>query len=124
MKHSRQQAEPGTERRQQPNGPGRRGFLQQAGLAAIVVGGLDTLGMSQATAATSGKHATVPPSKNVGAVYPRTGRPGPDSKSMKANPDITWYCSSGHCASGRPNQECSYFWYDSANGEYGGPVRI
>jgi hypothetical protein len=123
MKHSRHQAEPGTERTQQPKGPGRRGFLQQAGLAAIVVGGLDTLGMSQATAATTGKHPIVPPGKNVGAVYPRTGRPRPDSKSMAGNPDITWYCSSGHHGSACQNQECSYFWYDSANGEYGGPVR-
>jgi hypothetical protein len=127
MKHSSHQAEPGTERRRQPNGPGRRGFLRQAGLAAIVAGGLDTLGVSHATAATTGKHPIVPPSKNVGAVYPRTGRPGPGTKSIEVNPDgsgdITWYCSSGNCGSGCPNQECSYFWYDSSNGEYGGPVR-
>ena len=55
MKHLRHQAEPGTERRQQPSGSGRRGFLRQAGLAAIVVGGLETLGISQATAGTTGK---------------------------------------------------------------------
>jgi hypothetical protein len=126
MKHSRHQAEPGTERRQQPNGPGRRGFLRQAGLAAIVVGGLETLGISQATAATTRKRSIVPPSKNVGAVYPRTGRPGPDTKSIEVNRDsscdITWYRSPGNCGSGCPNQESCYFWYDSGNGEYGGPV--
>jgi hypothetical protein len=126
MKHSRRQAEPGTERGQQPSGPGRRGFLQQAGLAAIVVGGLETLATSQASAATTGtatagKRSAVPPSKNVGAVYPRTGRPGPGTKSDEASPDgITWYRSAGHGGSG---QDRCYFWYDSNNGEYGGPVR-
>jgi len=133
MKHWRNEAEPEAERRQQPNGPGRRGFLRQAGLAAIAVGGLETLGISQATAATTGKRSIVPPgkivppSKNVGAVYPRTGRPGPDTKSIEVHPDsshdITWYCSPGNCGSGYPNQEGLYFWYDSGNGEYGGPVR-
>jgi hypothetical protein len=127
MKHWRPQAEPGAEHSQPPNGPGRRGFLQQAGLAAIVVGGLQTLGISQAKAATTTKHSIVPPSKNVGAVYPRTGRPGPGSKSIEVNldssGDITWYCSAGNCGSECPDQEGCYFWYDSGNGEYGGPVR-
>lgn len=126
MKHLRDQAEPRTERRQQPRGPGRRGFLRQAGLAAIVVGGLETLGVSQAKAGTIGKRSIVPPSKNVGAVYPRAGRPGPDTKSIEVNPgsscDITWYCSPGNCGSGCPNLEWCYFWYDSGNGQYGGPV--
>jgi hypothetical protein len=126
MKHWRHQAEPGAERSQQPDGPGRRGFLWQAGLAAIVVGGLETQGISQATAATTGKRSIVPPSKNVGAVYPRTGRPGLDTKSIEVNPDssgdVTWYCSPGNCGPGCPDQECCYFWYDSGNGEYGGPV--
>jgi hypothetical protein len=130
MKHLRHQAEPGTERRQQPSGPGRRGFLRQAGLAAIVVGGLETLGISQATAGTTvrttGKHPIVPPSKNVGAVYPRAGKPGPDTKSIPVRPDysydITWYCSPGNCGSGCPDLESCYFWYDSRNGEYGGPT--
>jgi len=126
MKHWRHQAEPGTERRQQPSGPGRRGFLRQAGLAAIVAGGLETLGISQATAGTTGKRAIVPPSNNVGAVYPRAGKPGPDNKSIVAKPDcscgITWYCSPGNCGSGCPNPEWCYFWYDSCNGQYGGPT--
>src|SRR5215468_11912521 len=82
MKHLRHQAEPGTERTQQPGGPRRRAFLRQAGLAAIVVGGLETLGIPQATAGTTGKRAIVPPSKNVGAVYPRAGKPGPDTKTI------------------------------------------
>jgi hypothetical protein len=127
MNYRRHQTEPGTERRPQPNGPGRRGFLRQAGLAAIVVGGLETVGISRAMAATTTrKRSIVPPSKNVGAVYPRTGRPGPDTKSIGANPgnssDVTWYCSPGNCGSGCPDQEQCYFWYDSGNGEYGGPV--
>jgi hypothetical protein len=123
MKHRKDQAEPGTERRRQPNGPGRRGFLQQAGLAAVVAGGLQTLRISQASAATTGKRSAVPPgkvvppSKDVGAVYPRAGRPGPDSP-----PGVTWYRAAGN--SGRPGQERSYFWYDSSNGEYGGPVLV
>ena len=115
----RQQAESATGLRQQPNGSGRRSFLQQAGLAAIVVGGLETLGISRATAVTTiPKRSIVPASKNVGAVYPCTGRPGPDRSS-----DISWYCSSGSCGSGRPDQEGNYFWYDPGSGEYGGPVR-
>jgi hypothetical protein len=134
MKHLRHQAEPGTERRQQPSGSGRRGFLRQAGLAAIVVGGLETLGISQATAGTTGKptagttgkRSIVPPSKNVGAVYPRAGKPGPDTKGIVVKPDcscgITWYCSPGNCGSGCPNPEWCYFWYDSCNGQYGGPT--
>ena len=136
MKHWRHQAEPGTERRQQPGGPGRRGFLRQAGLAAIVVGGLETLGISQATAATTGKRPIVPPSKNigavhpasknVGAVYPRAGKPGPGTKTMAAEPGcscgITWYFSPGNCGSGCPDSESCYFWYDSCNGQYGGPT--
>jgi hypothetical protein len=130
MKHLRHQAEPGTERRQQPRGPGRRGFLRQAGLAAIVVGGLETLGISQATAGTiTGKRSIVPPTKNVGAVYPRyprAGKPGPDTKHTEVPPassgDITWYRSPGNCGSGCPDAEGCYFWYDSSNGQYGGPV--
>ena len=137
MKHLRRRAEPGTERRQGPGGPGRRGFLRQAGLAAIVVGGLETLGIPQATAGTTGKRPIVPagttgkrpivpPSKNVGAVYPRAGKPGPDIKSIVVKPDgscnITWYCSPGNCGSGCPNPEGCYFWYDSCNGQYGGPT--
>jgi len=134
MKALRHQGEPGTERRQQPSGPGRRGFLRQAGLAAIVVGGLETLGISQATAATNGKRSiitpskryTVPPSRDVGAVYPRGGKPGLDTKSTAVKQDcscyITWYCSPGNCGSGCPNAEGCYFWYDSCNGEYGGPT--
>ena len=133
MKHLRHQAEPGTERRQQPSGPKRRGFLRQAGLAAIVVGGLETLGIPRATAGTTGatagtigKGPIVPPSKNVGAVYPRAGKPGPDTKTMLATPDcscnITWYCSPGNCGSGCPDSESCYFWYDSCNGQYGGPT--
>lgn len=134
MKYWRYQAEPRTERGQQPSGPGRRGFLRQAGLAAIVVGGLETLGISQATAGTTGKRSIVPPSKrsivlpskNVGAVYPRAGKPGPDTKSIVVEPDcscdITWYCSPGNCGSGCPNPEWCYFWYDSCNGQYGGPT--
>ncbi len=117
--NSRHQAESATGLRQQADGPGRRSFLQQAGLAAVVVGGLETLGISQATAAAATpKRSTVPASKNVGAIYPRTGRPGPDSSC-----DIIWYCSSGSCDSGRPDQEGNYFWYDPGSGEYGGPVR-
>jgi hypothetical protein len=136
MKHLRHQAEPGTGGRQQPSGPGRRGFLRQAGLAAIVVGGLETLGISQATAATTGKRPIVPPSKNtgavhpasknVGAVYPRAGKPGPGTKTMAAEPGcscgITWYCSPGNCGSGCPDSESCYFWYDSCTGQYGGPT--
>ena len=132
MKHLRHPAEPGTERRQQPGGPGRRGFLRQAGLAAIVVGGLETLGIPQATAGTTGRRSIVPPgkivppSKNVGAVYPRAGKPGPDIKSIVVKPDgscnITWYCSPGNCGSGCPDSEGCYFWYDSCNGQYGGPT--
>ena len=126
MKPFGHHAEPGTERRQQPSGPRRRSFLRQAGLAAIVVGGLETLGIPQATAGTTGKRPIVPPSKNVGAVYPRAGRPGPDTKTIVVKPnsscDITWYCSPGNCGSGCPNSEWCYFWYDSSNGEYGGPT--
>ena len=95
MKHLRHHAEPGTERIQQPSGPRRRGFLRQAGLAAIVVGGLETLGIPQATAGTTRRRAIVPPSKNVGAVYPHAGKPGPDTKTIVVKPDcscgITWY---------------------------------
>src|SRR5262252_5966389 len=95
MKHLRHQAKPGTERRQQSGGPRRRAFLRQAGLAAIVVGGLETLGIPQATAGTTGKRSIVPPSKrsivppskNVGAIYPRAGKPGPDTKTIVVNPD-------------------------------------
>src|ERR1700745_3481381 len=101
MKHLRHPAEPGPEHREPPRGPGRRGFLRQAGLAAIVAGGLETLGISQATAGTMGKRSILPPSKNVGAVYPRAGKPGPDTKGMVARAgcscDITWYCSPGNC---------------------------
>ena len=103
----RARAKPGTERRQQPSGPGRRGFLRQAGLAAIVAGRLEDLGIPQATAGITGKRSIVPPSKNVGAVYPRAGKPGPDNKSIVVKPDcscgITWYCSPGNCGSGCPN---------------------
>jgi hypothetical protein len=135
MKHLRHPAEPGPERRQPPSGPGRRGFLRQAGLAAIVAGGLETLGISQATAGTrisqatagtTGKRSIVPPSENVGAVYPRAGKPGPDAKGIVVKPDgscgVTWYCSPGNCGSGCPNPESCYFWYDSCNGQYGGPT--
>ena len=137
MKHLRHQAEPGTERRQGPSGPGRRGFLRQAGLAAVVVGGLETLGIPQATAGTTkkrpivpagttAKRPIVPPSKNVGAVYPRAGKPGPGTKTMAAEPGcscgITWYCSPGNCGSGCPDSESCYFWYDSCTGQYGGPT--
>jgi hypothetical protein len=126
MKYLRHQAGPGTGRGQQPSGPGRRGFLRQAGLTAIVIGGLETLGISQATASTTGKRSIVPPSENVGAVYPRAGKPGPDTKSSVARPDgsydITWYCSPGNCGSGCPDPEGCYFWYDSSNGQYGGPT--
>jgi hypothetical protein len=126
MKHLRHQAGPVTERRQEPSGPGRRGFLRQAGLAAIVAGSFETLGISQATAATiRGKRSVVPPSHNVGAVYPRAGKPGLDTKAT-AQPDcscdITWYCSPGNCGSGCPNPEWCYYWYDSCNGQYGGPT--
>src|SRR5215469_14176695 len=106
MKHLRHHAEPGTERRQQPSGPRRRGFLRQAGLAAIVVGGLETLGIPQATAGTSRRRPIVPPSKNVGAVYPHAGKPGPDTKTIVVKPD----CS------------CGITWYCSCNGQYGGPT--
>src|SRR6516162_4620072 len=134
MKHVRPQAEPGTEGMQQPSGPRRRGFLRQVGLAAIVVGGLETLRISQATAGTTrlatagttGKRSIVPPSKNVGAVYPRAGKPGPDTTTIAVEQDcscgITWYCSPGNCGSGCPNPESCYFWYDSCNGQYGGPT--
>ena len=82
MKHLRHQAEPGTERRQQPSGPGRRGFLRQAGLAAIVVGGLETLGISQATAGTTaGPPESVPSS-------PRARTSGLSTRA-RANPDRT-----------------------------------
>jgi hypothetical protein len=125
MKSLRHQAEPEGERGQQLSGPKRRGFLRQAGLAAIVVGGLETLGIPQAKAGTTGKRSVVPPSENVGAVYPRTGKPTPDTKAM-ARPDcsceITWYCSPGNCGSGCPGSEGCYFWYDSCTGEYGGPT--
>jgi hypothetical protein len=126
MKHLRHRAEPGTEPRQQPNGPARRGFLRQAGLAAIVVGGLETLGISQAMASTTTKRSIVPPTKNVGPVYPRAGRPGPDTASIVVKPDctcdITWYCSPGNCGTACPHPSWCYFWYDSCNGEYGGPT--
>ncbi len=130
MKLLRHQAEPGTERRPQPGGPGRRGFLLQAGLAAIVAGGLETLGVSQAKAGTTagmtGKRSIIPPSENVGAVYPRTGKPGPGTKAtvvkQDCSCDITWYCSPGNCGSGCPDSESCYFWYDSCNGQYGGPT--
>jgi hypothetical protein len=126
MKHVKHQAEPGTELRQQPSGPGRRGFLLQAGLAALVAGGLETLGIPQAKAGTTTKRSVVPPTKNVGAVYPRTGKPGLDTKGSLANPDgssdITWYRSPDHCDSGCPDTESCYYWYDSSNGQYGGPV--
>src|SRR5215469_7050503 len=133
MRHLRRQAEPGTERRQQSSGPGRRGFLRQAGLAAIVVGGLETVGLPQASAGTTGKRSVVPPrgpivppGKNVGAVYPRAGKPGPDATTTVAKPgcscNITWYCSPGNCGSGCPDSEGCYFWYDSCNGHYGGPT--
>jgi hypothetical protein len=126
MKLFRHQAEPASERGQQPSGPRRRGFLRQAGLAAIVVGGLETLGIPQATAGTTGKRPIVPPGKNVGAVYPRTGKPGPGTSATAAQADcscgITWYCSPGNCGSGCPDHEGCYFWYDSCNGEYGGPA--
>src|SRR5690349_7524060 len=123
MKHLRHPAEPGPEHRQPPSGPGRRGFLRQAGLAAIVAGGLETLGISQATAGTTGKRSIVPqskrpnvaPSENGGAVYQRARRPGPDTKTIAVKADCacdtTWDCSPGNCGSECPHQESGYYWY-------------
>jgi hypothetical protein len=132
MKRVRHQAEPGTERGQRPSGPGRRGFLRQAGLATLVVGGLEMLGMPEATAATgqatSEKHPIVPPTESVGPVYPLSGKPGPDAKASVGRPahsgSVTWYRSPGYGGSGCPDSEGSYFWYDSSNGQYGGPVYV
>lgn len=126
MKHLRHQAEPGTAPGQRSSGPGRRGFLRQAGLAAIVVGGLEILGIAPATAGATAKRPVVPPGKNVGPVYPLSGKPGPHPENIVVKPDcssgVTWYRSPDNCGSGCPNGESCYFWYDASNGQYGGPV--
>jgi hypothetical protein len=113
--------------RQDHPAPGRRGFLRQAGLAALVVGCLDLVGVSRAkastTTTTTEKRPSVPASKNVGAIYPRTGKPRPDTlASQDCSCGITWYPSPGNCGAGRTDSASCYFWYDSCTGEYGGPV--
>ena len=133
MKHLRHRAEPGTERRQQPRGSGRRGFLRQAGLAAIVVGGLERWELPRQRPGPPESQGLGPPESVPSSPRAKTSglsthawKPGPDTKGIVVKPDcscdITWYCFPGNCGSGCPNPEWCYFWYDSCNGQYGGPT--